>query len=132
MLLRAPGRLRSSVRSVAPGNPDLGLLLPYTPLHALLLGLPGDEPGPDALVMTSGNLSGEPIVTDDAEALERLAPLVDGWLRHDRRDPRPVRRLGVPGGRRRGAADPPVPRLRAAAGRAAGRRARRCWPSAPT
>ena len=70
---------------VAPGNPDLGVMLPYTPLHTLLLGLAGDQPLPDALVMTSGNLSGEPIVTDDAEALDRLAPLVDGWLLHDRR-----------------------------------------------
>ncbi|MFC7529945.1 carbamoyltransferase HypF [Actinoplanes sp. GCM10030250] len=69
---------------VAPGNPDLGLLLPYTPLHVLLFGLPGDPPGPDALVMTSGNLAGEPIVTDDAEALTRLGALADAWLRHDR------------------------------------------------
>jgi hydrogenase maturation protein HypF len=69
---------------VAPGNPDLGIMLPYTPLHVLLFGLPGDPPGPDALVMTSGNLSGEPIVTDDEEAVRRLAPLVDAWLRHDR------------------------------------------------
>ncbi|HEY5248275.1 MAG TPA: carbamoyltransferase HypF, partial [Dermatophilaceae bacterium] len=71
--------------AVAPQNPSLGLMLPYTPLHVLLFGLDGDEPGPDALVMTSGNLSGEPIVTDDAEALERLSPYVDAWLRHDRR-----------------------------------------------
>ncbi|ROQ70092.1 hydrogenase maturation protein HypF [Streptomyces sp. 840.1] len=71
--------------AVAPGSPDLGLLLPYTPLHVLLFGLGDDRPGPDALVMTSANLSGEPIVTDDADALTRLAPLVDGWLRHDRR-----------------------------------------------
>ena len=70
--------------AVAPGNPDLGLLLPYTPLHVLLLGLGGDEPGPPALVLTSGNLGGEPIVSDDAEALTRLAPLADAWLRHDR------------------------------------------------
>ncbi|MFC5031505.1 carbamoyltransferase HypF [Streptomyces sp. DSM 41987] len=70
--------------AVAPGNPDLGLLLPYTPLHVLLFGVGDDRPGPDALVMTSANLSGEPIVTDDAEAIATLAPLVDGWLRHDR------------------------------------------------
>ncbi len=70
--------------AVAPGNPDLGVLLPYTPLHRLLFGLDGDAAGPRVLVMTSGNLSGEPIVTDDAEALSRLAPFADAWLRHDR------------------------------------------------
>ncbi|MCM4080973.1 carbamoyltransferase HypF [Paractinoplanes hotanensis] len=69
---------------VAPDTPDLGVMLPYTPLHVLLFGLPDDPPGPDVLVMTSGNLSGEPIVTDDDEARERLAPLVDAWLGHDR------------------------------------------------
>jgi hydrogenase maturation protein HypF len=69
---------------VAPGNPDLGVLLPYTPLHFLLFGLPGDAAGPDVLVMTSGNLSGEPIVTGDEEAVERLGALADAWLRHDR------------------------------------------------
>ncbi len=66
--------------SVAPGNPDLGLMLPYTPLHVLLL----EAPGTDALVMTSGNLSGEPIVTDDADARDRLGAIADAWLRHDR------------------------------------------------
>lgn len=71
--------------AVAPGSPHLGLLLPYTPLHVLLFGIGDDDPGPDALVMTSANLSGEPIVTDDGDALALLAPLVDAWLRHDRR-----------------------------------------------
>ena len=71
--------------AVAPHSPSLGLMLAYTPLHVLLFGLDGDEPGPDALVMTSGNLSGEPIVIDDGDALEKLSPFVDAWLRHDRR-----------------------------------------------
>lgn len=70
--------------AVAPRNPDLGVLLPYTPLHTLLLGLPGDEPGPQALVMTSGNLGGEPICYDDSDALQRLSSLADGWITHDR------------------------------------------------
>ncbi|KUH66926.1 hydrogenase maturation protein HypF [Mycolicibacterium novocastrense] len=70
--------------AVAPHNPDLGVLLAYTPLHTLLFGLPGDEPGPTAMVMTSGNLAGEPICFTDATALERLSHIVDGWLMYDR------------------------------------------------
>ncbi|GAB7184737.1 hydrogenase maturation factor HypF [Kitasatospora sp. Ki12] len=80
VLLRRTGAPSAAVDAVAPRSPDLGVMLPYTPLHHLLLA----APGPDLLVMTSANLSGEPIVTDDREALERLAPLVDGWLTHDR------------------------------------------------
>jgi hydrogenase maturation protein HypF len=87
-IVLVPRRIRPGddpvAASVAPGNPDLGLLLPYTPLHVLLFGLDGDPAGPDALVMTSGNVSGEPIVTDDADAMHRLAPMADAWLRHDR------------------------------------------------
>jgi hydrogenase maturation protein HypF len=73
---------------VAPGNGTLGLMLPYSPLHLLLLhrGDPvlDSESAPEALVMTSGNLSEEPIVTDNDEARTRLGPLVDAFLFHDR------------------------------------------------
>ena len=68
--------------SVAPGQNHLGLMLPYTPLHYLLLEPAADFPA--ALVMTSGNLSEEPIVTDNDEARERLASLADALLLHDR------------------------------------------------
>ncbi|OBI78350.1 carbamoyltransferase HypF [Mycobacterium sp. E740] len=84
-IVLAPRRAGSPVAdSVAPHNPDLGILLAYTPLHTLLFGLPGDELGPEALVMTSGNLAGEPICFTDDAALERLSHLADGWLMHDR------------------------------------------------
>ncbi len=69
---------------VAPRNARVGLLLPPSALHLLLLGLPGDPPGPAALVLTSGNLAGEPIVIDDEEAVRRLSGIADAWLRHDR------------------------------------------------
>ncbi|WP_280233351.1 carbamoyltransferase HypF [Nocardia cyriacigeorgica] len=71
--------------AVAPRNPDLGVLIAYTPLHLLLFGLPGDPPGPRVLVMTSGNLGGEPICHDDADAAARLTALADARLWHDRR-----------------------------------------------
>jgi hydrogenase maturation protein HypF len=66
--------------SVAPGLARLGLMLPYTPLHHMLL-----RQGPPLLVMTSGNLSEEPIAYEDAEAGERLRTLADAFLTHDRR-----------------------------------------------
>jgi len=82
LLPRLPGAPIAD--AVAPHNPDLGIMLAYTPLHRLLFGMPGDEPGPRALVMTSGNLGGEPICFTDDDALERLSHLADGWLMHNR------------------------------------------------
>lgn len=67
---------------VAPGQDTLGIMLPYTPLHELLFE---QEAGyPDALVMTSGNLSDEPIATQNDEARSRLGTLADAYLMHDR------------------------------------------------
>ena len=68
---------------VAPANNNSGVMLPYTPLHYLMLG-DGATPAPLALVMTSGNMSEEPIAIGNQEALERLSPLADYFLLHDR------------------------------------------------
>ena len=65
--------------AVAPGHRDLGVMLPYSPLHHLLLADTGS-----ALVMTSGNVSDEPIAFRDEEALERLAGIADLFLLHNR------------------------------------------------
>jgi hydrogenase maturation protein HypF len=67
---------------VAPGVKELGVMLPYTPLHYLLLA--DDGRAPPVLVMTSGNYSEEPIATDNDEALARLSGLADVFLLHDR------------------------------------------------
>lgn len=70
------------VEQVSPGQGTLGVMLPYTPLHVLLLER--EQGFPEALVMTSGNLSEEPIATENAEARQRLGPLADAFLMHDR------------------------------------------------
>jgi len=69
----------SLAEAVAPGNPYLGVMLPYTPVHHLLmrdLGIP--------LVMTSGNRADEPIAHEDEDAMRRLAGIADVFLTHDR------------------------------------------------
>ncbi|MGI8434135.1 MAG: carbamoyltransferase HypF [Nocardioidaceae bacterium] len=70
--------------AVAPRKPHLGLMLPYTPLHTLLLEPLDESATPTCLVMPSGNLGGDPICSRADAARERLAPLVDGWLLNDR------------------------------------------------
>lgn len=71
--------------AVAPGMRELGVMLAYTPLHALLFDdLAQLGAAPAALVMTSGNLSDEPIAYRDDDALARLAAVADAFLVHDR------------------------------------------------
>jgi len=80
LLTKKPGE--NLPESIAPGQKILGFMLPYTPLHLLLM-----EPAlgyPSVLIMTSGNQSEEPIAYLDQEAREHLASLADGFLMHDR------------------------------------------------
>jgi hydrogenase maturation protein HypF len=71
--------------NVAPGCADLGIMLPYTPLHHLLM-----REAPPALVMTSGNLAGQPLTYCDGAALRELADVADAFLLHDRDIFRPI------------------------------------------
>ncbi len=71
---------RAELPGVAPGTNMLGVMLAYSPLHHLLF----DAGAPEVLVMTSGNLSDEPICIDPAEAEERLAGIADVFCHHDR------------------------------------------------
>jgi hydrogenase maturation protein HypF len=71
--------------SIAPGLTEVGVFLPYSPLHDLLLG---ELKRP--VVATSGNLSGEPVLTDNADATERLSHIADAFLHHDRPIVRPA------------------------------------------
>ncbi len=67
--------------NLAPGISDLGVMLPYTPLHHLLFR---QHHCPEALVMTSGNFSGEPICTSNEDGLHRLGAIADFFLLHNR------------------------------------------------
>jgi len=80
VLLRRREDAHGVAREVAPGLRELGVMLPSTPLHHLLL----DAAGGRVLVMTSGNLSEEPIARDNDEALQRLGAIADAFLLHDR------------------------------------------------
>lgn len=71
--------------ALAPGLGELGVFLPYSPLHHLLLS---DFGGP--LVATSGNISGEPVITENGEAERRLSGIADAFLHHDRPIVRPA------------------------------------------
>ena len=79
---KAVGQVASGV---APGNPQLGVMLPYTPLHHLFMTAVGRP-----IVCTSGNLSEEPMAIDTDDAVERLAAIADLFLVHDRAIVRPV------------------------------------------
>ncbi len=76
--------------AVSPGNASLGFMLPYTPLHHLLFRYPLDgqdlpaQPHFRALVMTSGNISEEPIIISNEEALKKLSGIADAFLVHNR------------------------------------------------
>jgi hydrogenase maturation protein HypF len=79
-IVLAPRRPDAPVApAVAPGAPELGVMLPYSPLHHLLIADAGQP-----LVLTSGNVSDEPIAYRDEEALERLGSIADAFLLHDR------------------------------------------------
>ena len=85
-IVLAPQRLSELIApSVAPGLHELALMLPYSPLHHLLLHDFGA-----ALIVTSGNLSGEPVLTDPEQVELRLAGIADGYLHHDRPIARPA------------------------------------------
>ena len=73
-----------TAESVAPGNPKLGVMLPYAPIHLLLFDYPDGLVMPDILVMTSANTSGAPICRDDEDARRELKQLCDHILSHDR------------------------------------------------
>lgn len=85
IILLAKGEGLTLAPSVAPGNPSIGVMLPYTPLHLLLFTYDDGLTMPDSLVMTSANESGAPICHNDDEARQELTGLADLVLSHNRR-----------------------------------------------
>jgi hydrogenase maturation protein HypF len=83
--LEANGAVDDLTECIAPGNPYLGVMLPYTPLHHLLMAAVGRP-----IVCTSGNLSEEPMAVTTEEATRRLGAIADLFLVHDRPIVRPV------------------------------------------
>ncbi|MBX7153246.1 carbamoyltransferase HypF [bacterium] len=83
VLLQRREMSRDGLDAIAPSNAFLGVMMPYTPLHHILMHLIGKP-----VICTSGNLSEEPICIDDHEALARLHTIADYFLMHDR----PIRR----------------------------------------
>ncbi len=81
LLLEKRPEYEGLFEAISPGIKHVGVMLPYTPLHYLLMGYFN---APPLLVMTSGNKRGEPIVIKNSEARERLTGLVDGFLMHTR------------------------------------------------
>ena len=71
--------------SVAPGNPKIGVMLPYAPVQLLIFDYDDGIQMPDYLVMTSGNTSGAPICRDDNDAIAELSYLCDCMLSHNRK-----------------------------------------------
>ena len=71
--------------SIAPGNPKVGVMLPYAPVQLLIFQYDDGIKMPDILVMTSGNTSGAPICREDKEAVAELSHLCDAMLSHNRK-----------------------------------------------
>ena len=132
LLRKRPG---AELVGIAPGLADVGVMLPYTPLHWLLFHTLEGEPSGTAwcseasdalLVMTSANPSGEPLVIDNDEAYDRLGDLADLFFASQPRHSDPLRRLGRAARRGKDALRAPRPRLRPRSDRAPARDALDC------
>ena len=85
VLLTKKEECKELAESLAPGNPTLGVMLPYAPIQLLLFDYNDDLSMPDALVMTSGNASGAPICRTDKDALNEISSFADYILSNNRK-----------------------------------------------